>query len=250
MRCCDDQISMYKKIRQLVKSLSNKWAKERLEFFLDKLNPPENSTVLDLGGHNGKFFYSYKDLIKHLNLKIIVADIDEKALTTAKSRGFDTVLLKESEPINLPDNSADIVFCNSVIEHVTVNKTKMYSYTDDKEFKKTAFENQQKFADEIRRTGRGYFVQTPHIAFPIESHTWLPFIAILSRKNLIRMLNLTNKFWVKKTSPDWHLLNEKQMRELFPDADSIIVNKKFGFKKEIIAYKTPTLPVLTETNSV
>ena len=45
-----------------------------------------------------------------------------------------------------------------------------------------------------------------------------------------------NKFWVKKTQPDWNLLTEKDMKILFPDAE-IIVKKKLGMKKEIIAIK-------------
>ena len=50
----------------------------------------------------------------------------------------------------------------------------------------------------------------------------------------VKLIKLLNKFWVKKTGPDWNLLDEKQMKSFFPEAE-IIVIKKFGFKKEIIA---------------
>lgn len=228
---------LYKTLKLLIQKQSDKWALKRFNLFLDLLKPVKNSTILDLGGYNGKFFYKFQDMIKHLDLKIIIADIDELALNTAKERGFDVVLLDGSGIINLPDKSVDIVFCNSVIEHVTLPKEDIWSCFDDKIFKEKSETRQKTFAEEIKRVGKKYFVQTPHIKFPIESHTWLPFVAGLKRRNLINLIKFSNKFWIKKTSPDWNLLNEKQMSVLFTDADNVLVNKKLGFAKEIIAYK-------------
>lgn len=45
-----------------------------------------------------------------------------------------------------------------------------------------------------------------------------------------------NKFWIKKTQPDWNLLDKKDMKKLFPN--SKILNEKFLFlNKSIIAVK-------------
>jgi SAM-dependent methyltransferase len=49
----------------------------------------------------------------------------------------------------------DLVYCSSVIEHVPP-------------------ERREAFAAEIRRVGRGWFVQTPAYSFPIEPHSLLP----------------------------------------------------------------------------
>ncbi len=49
----------------------------------------------------------------------------------------------------------DLVYCSSVIEHV-------------------APERRAAFAAEIRRVGRGWFVQSPARSFPIEPHALLP----------------------------------------------------------------------------
>jgi SAM-dependent methyltransferase len=53
------------------------------------------------------------------------------------------------------DGEFDLVYCSSVIEHVPP-------------------ERRHAFAAEIRRVGRGWFVQTPAYSFPIEPHSLLP----------------------------------------------------------------------------
>lgn len=225
-------------LKSLVQKQSNKWAEQRFQLFLNLINPQPNSKILDLGGYDGKFFYRFKDMIKNLDLKIVIADIDEAGLKIAKERGFETLLLNEKGNINLQDKSIDIVFCNSVIEHVTLSKESVWECLDNKIFEEESNLRQKLFAQEIERIGKKYFVQTPHKDFPIEAHTWLPFINKLNRKAMINCIKLSNKFWIKKTSPDWNLLNKQQMSSLFPSADNIIVNKVLGFEKEIIAYKT------------
>jgi 2-polyprenyl-3-methyl-5-hydroxy-6-metoxy-1,4-benzoquinol methylase len=227
---------LYRALKYIVEKQSDRWALQRFNLFLKLLKPEENNVILDLGGSDGRFFYKFQHLIMHLNLKIIVADIDEQALNIAKNRGFETLMLDETGMLNLQDKSVDIVFCNSVIEHVTIPKKNIWKCLDDNFFKTESLKRQKVFAEEIKRVGKSYFVQTPHIDFIIESHTWLPFFAHLKRKYLIKLLKFINKFWIKKTSPDWHLLNEEQMAFLFDENINVVVSKVFGFKKEIIIF--------------
>jgi hypothetical protein len=78
-------------------------------------------------------------------------------------------------------------------------------------------------------------VQTPYKYFIIESHSWLPVIIVfLPIIMQIKIIAFFNKFWPKKTVPDWHLLTIKQMKELFPEA-KIIKEKSFFFTKSLIA---------------
>lgn len=169
---------------------------------------------------------------------VYVADIRSEALTKAQQQfGFNTVLIDESGSIDFPDGFFDIVFCSSVIEHVTGRKEDVRRFRTNREFFDAAYERQCRFANEIRRLGERYFVQTPNKYFPIESHTWLPmFIVLAPRTWQIAAIDFFNKWWPKKTSPDWNLLTEGKMRDLFPEAE-IVLEKVFGFTKSIMAIK-------------
>ncbi len=79
-------------------------------------------------------------------------------------------------------------------------------------------------------------MQTPYKHFIIESHSWLPFVAWLPRRLLIPTLRISNLFWVKKTGPDWYLLNRKEMRELF-EGDEIIEERVLGLTKSLMVIK-------------
>ena len=96
------------------------------------------------------------------------------------------------------DKSFDIVFSNAVIEHVGSK------------------ERQLKFANEIRRVGKRYFVATPNYFFPIEQHYKIPLMHFLPervRKYLmdVRQLDLGHCEAI-------NLLTPSQMQDLFPEA--------------------------------
>jgi hypothetical protein len=75
--------------------------------------------------------------------------------------------------------------------------------------------------------------------FPIESHTWLPFCGLPIqevRRWQLRVLSLSNRYWVKRTNPDWYLLTAAELRGLFPDA--MIEHERFlGLTKSMMAIK-------------
>ena len=72
--------------------------------------------------------------------------------------------------LQYPDQSFDIVFSNSVIEHVGT------------------YARQQAFAAEARRVGRALWIQTPAREFFIEPHLLTPFIHFLPRPLQARLL--------------------------------------------------------------
>jgi hypothetical protein len=166
---------------------------------------------------------------------VYAADINVS--DAAQQYGYNVVNIPENGPLPFTDWFFDIVFCSSVIEHVTVKKDEVYKIKSEAEFKALASARQQEFSAEIERVGKQYFVQTPYKWFLVESHTWLPFIGWLPRELLIPLLSLTNSVWVKKTTPDWHLLTGGAMQRLFPAA-CIVYENFWGLRKSIMAIKT------------
>src|SRR5437763_12390905 len=84
----------------------------------------------------------------------------ELAITGVDVRGqpdYPGPFVRADAAAGLPfaDGAFDLVYCSSVIEHV-------------------ARQRRAAFASELRRVGRGWFVQTPSRSFPIEPHSLLP----------------------------------------------------------------------------
>jgi SAM-dependent methyltransferase len=151
--------------------------------------------------------------------------------------GYVAVPLAEGEPLPFPDGFFDIVFCSSVIEHVTVPKCRVWKEFSGRRFREQALARQAEFAAEIRRVGRQYFVQTPYRHFPIEPHSWLPFVAWLPRWALLPVLRLAHFGWVTRPVPDWYLLDRGQLARLFTEAK--MVEERFcGLTKSLMALKT------------
>lgn len=230
-------------ISTMVKFLSQKARKKRASIFRDAFVLSESTKILDLGSESGSHI---KAILQNTPVKsenVYIADINPELIQTGKDTfGFNPVLIGESEKLPFTDGYFDIVYCSSVIEHVTIPKEQVWSIRSGENFKTLSLTRQKEFALEIQRIGKQYFVQTPYIYFPIESHSWLPFLAWLPRQLYIPILKFTNSFWVKKTNPDWNLLNKKEMSILFKNA-RIVPEKWFGLIKSIMAIKT-TCPTL------
>jgi hypothetical protein len=119
----------------------------------------------------------------------------------------------------VPDRSFDVVFSNSVIEHVGND------------------EQQQAFAREVRRLGRSYWVQTPSVWFPIEAHTGMPFWWFYPESLRGRLMH----GWQQKL-PEWtemvrgtRVLKHDRVRSLFPEA-RIYVERLGGIPKSYTAW--------------
>lgn len=220
---------------KIFRPYSYRFEKNRKDYFIKYFKPTQEDKILDFGGYDGRRMV---EIFSDWRMNIYIADISFQGLGFAKNNyGFETILLNENGIIPYEDKFFDIIFCNSVIEHVTVDKKDMYSIITNSEFRIKSLLRQKKLADEIRRVGKKYFVQTPNKHFIIESHAWFPsFYIYLPRMYQIKLIRFLNRFWIKKTGPDFNLLTVKDMKGFFPDA--IIKKEKSLFMtKSIIAIK-------------
>lgn len=121
-------------------------------------------------------------------------------------------------------NSFDIIFSNSVIEHVG------------------NYKKQKAMANEIKRISKRYYIQTPNKFFSIEPHFLFPcfqFFPISFKAFLIRNFNLG---WYKKErdkkksfaiAKEIRLLSKKELIDLFPGCN-IYEERLFGITKSFI----------------
>ncbi len=224
--------------RRIASEFSNSARQRRAVLFRRLFELTARTRILDLGSEAGTNIHNILKGTPVLPENVYIADISENLIRSGQKRfGYSPVVLKESGSLCFPDKFFDIVYCSSVIEHVTLPKEEVWGVTSGKMFRQAGFKRQQEFAGEIRRLGKGYFVQTPYRYFPIESHTWLPLVGFLPRVLLIPTLRLANRFWIKSTTPDWLLLDFRMISSLFPD-DEVRAERFAGLVKSVIVVRT------------
>jgi hypothetical protein len=98
-------------------------------------------------------------------------------------------------------------------------------------------------ADEIRRVGRRYIVQTPNRFFPVEPHFFVPLFQFYPLALQIWLIRHFSLGWFPKT-PDREkamemarsvdLLSRKKVRLFFPEAQ-LMEEKFLGMTKSFVA---------------
>lgn len=133
-------------------SFVKEWRAKRFQKFLSLVKPPNNARIIDLGGTA----YMWQ-LIDH-NFEVTIVNLPGSVAEGDRIEGYTFV---EGDATDLSrlfaDKYFDVVFSNSVIEHVGDEK------------------KQAAFAAEVRRLADAYWVQTPSNIFPLEAHTGVLF---------------------------------------------------------------------------
>jgi len=203
-------------IRDVTRPFRIYFRRNRMREFLRWMAVSDCMTIIDVGGT--PFVWQLTDLDPSVTIVNLKAPWPIEGRRVVQASGL---------ALPFRDRSFDVCFSNSVIEHVGDARARA------------------DFAREVRRVAKRYWVQTPNRRFPLETHFvclflhWLPFHMT---RRLVRHFSLWG--WLTKPSQvdvdkalrTLTLLDEREMRDLFPDAE--IVKERFlGMVKSLIAVR-------------
>ena len=213
----------------MTQAISQHFRRKRMLRFAAELGISRETRVLDIGGTP-----DYWDMLPARPRLVL--------LNTPRAKddlaGAATWVAGDGRQLPFRDGAFDVVFSNSVIEHVG------------------GAVSQLRFADEVARVGRAYWVQTPNRWFPVEQHLLTPFIhwlpkawqrTIAPRFNIWQMLTRPSpdrrEFYVEHYLRDVRLLSYGEMQALFPGA--LTLRERFwGLTKSLVAMR-PAVPIET-----
>jgi hypothetical protein len=206
------------------KSLASRMRRKRTGLLIELLSPfGEPVRILDVGGLAMFWRDNCPQLPKRCNITML--NVTETA--TEGLPNIESVVGDARRMTMFADDSFDIVFSNSVIEHVGT----LY--------------DQMAMAKEVERVGKAYFVQTPNRYFPLEPHFLFPFWTFMPTFLRSRLLQHFNLGWIQREPnllqsrariEQMRLLNFTEMKGLFPNAK--IVGERIGpLIKSLIAVR-------------
>lgn len=185
-----------------------------MQMYLETMRVREGTSVLDLGGQP----MIWDTVPVRMDLTILnlpgAARVEHRSHHATRYVEGDACQVEGFE-----EHSFDIVFSNSVIEHVGDSH------------------KQSDFAREVRRLGKSYWVQTPSKWFPIEAHCGMPFwwfYPAAVRRYLIKRWREKLPAWTQMVA-ETTVLTKRDLTRLFPEAQ-ILVERSFGFPKSYVAY--------------
>jgi Methyltransferase domain len=206
----------------LFEPLQRRFRARRMALFAKTVGLTREMRVLDVGGTID--IWRLAPVMPRLILL-------NQALWPHQIGSAEAVVFGDGTSLPFADQAFDLVFSNSVIEHVGSRA------------------EQARFAAEIARVGKQYWVQTPNRYFPVEQHLWTPLVhwlprswqaAILRRFSVWRLVTnydaAQREFYVNHYLDSIRLLSASDLRALFPSA--MIVRERFlGWTKSLIAWR-------------
>jgi len=174
----------------------------RHERFFALTRLPEGARVLDVG-------------CGRLGLRALEPGLNITGVDLDARPDYPGPFVRADAAAGLPfaNGEFDLVYCSSVIEHVPPPR-------------------RAAFAAEVRRVGRGWFVQTPAYSFPLEPHSLLPFAHWLPPR-------ARKPYWRLGAAGEWEeieLLRRAEMEALFGPA---LAERAGGLVKSWVCVSRP-----------
>lgn len=201
-------------------SLSNRFRNRRFERFERAIAAlPRPLRILDVGGTNG--YWESRGWNDRPDVHIVVVNLE------AQDRRHDNIEPVVGDATSLAsyaDGAFNLIYSNSVIEHLRT------------------LEAQEQMADEVRRFGVAYWIQTPNFWFPMEPHflfpgwQWLPTearVALLRRRRVGWRGPLPHRADALRAVTEIRLLSRSELARLFPGG-AIASETFFGLTKSWI----------------
>lgn len=201
-------------------SAGGRFRARRWQWFAETFPAIGEMKVVDLGGRPQSWLHA-SVRPEHVHL----VNVEEPATDLP---GWITA--EQGDACELPGSvlsgSYDLVFSNSVIEHVG------------------GHHRREQFAENVRRLADRYWVQAPYRYFPLEPHwmfPWFQHLPVTTRTRIAR-------HWKLNTLPpadpraavgkilSTELPSRTEMRYYFPDA-TLRTERALGLPKSLIAYK-------------
>jgi len=211
-------------IHTIYRQIFKLWRRRRFALFLSLMRPNPSDILLDIGGYPG-FWTSHPQPVKRIDT-LNVHEVQWNG-EQAPNHNIRT-LVGDGCCLTMSDQSYDIAFSNSVIEHVG------------------SWERQQQFAGEMHRVAKHLWVQTPAYECPIEPHYLAPFVHYLPRSVQKLILRWCTPWgWIERPSHDQinlmvettRLLRKSEIRQLFPDCELITERLFWIIPKSYIAIR-------------
>jgi ubiquinone/menaquinone biosynthesis C-methylase UbiE len=202
-------------LRHFITKLRHHFRHKRYDTLAQLLDFSKTSgLILDLGGGPASFFAAFYPKPQDIVLVEVDYDLAHKA---KKKLPHLQVVVADGEHLPFASQTLHATVCNSVIEHVN---------------------NPDKLAAEIQRVSQSYFVQTPNVQFPVETHSYIaiPFYNQIPiphlQKGLCKLFGGNFKY-ISSVS----YLSEQKLRSLFPQA-IMRYEKSLGLKKSFYLIHT------------
>jgi hypothetical protein len=197
-------------------NLQKHWRRNRMQEFSKRMKLRPGLHILDLGGTPE--LWQHLDLQWEVTLLNLPGQVEFWPKETSKN--FKVVTGDACDADMFSDNSFDVVFSNSVIEHLPM-------------------ERHVAFAKTVQRLAPAWWVQTPSTAFPIEAHCNLPFWWFYPRswKNWwLRRWQQKGKLFLQSQMQTTTVLTKTQMKTLFGECE-VFRETYLGFEKSYSVYR-------------